>query len=207
MSWTSLPRYVITLELIKSDTDAQLASDYIGNTVIQKLFERCSPELRLAMLHRVAPSLAAVGVHKNGTWAAQKIIECSITDEERHIVTSHLRPYAPPLMCDSLGNYVCAGTLRFGSPFTDYVFDAMTDKMWEIAQNRFGARCMRTCLESPHTSLYQKVRPHSRKISLSDQIETNLDRDHSQFDPASYESERCPALDVARRSVEPSRSV
>lgn len=98
-----------------------------------------------------------VGVHKNGTWAAQKIIECSITDLERKIITDNLRSFAPPLMCDSLGNYVCAGTLRFGSPFSDYVFDAMVDRLWDIAQNRFGARCMRTCLESPFTSLYQKV--------------------------------------------------
>lgn len=96
-------------------------------------------------------------------------------------------------MCDSLGNYVCAGTLRFGSPFTDYVFDAMTDKMWDIAQNRFGSRCMRTCLESPHTSLYQKVclsspaMIHHRYHEVLIQIETNLDGDHPQFDPASNE--------------------
>lgn len=110
------------------------------------------------MLERIAPYLATIGVHKNGTWAAQKIIECSSTDEERAIVVNNLRPFAPPLMCDSLGNYVCAGTLRFGEPFNHYVFDAMIDRMWDIAQNRFGARCMRTCLESPYTSLYQKVK-------------------------------------------------
>lgn len=105
-----------------------------------------------------------IGVHKNGTWAAQKIIECSTTDAERAIVTANLRPFAPPLMCDSLGNYVCAGTLRFGEPYSDYVFDAMIDRMWDIAQNRFGARCMRTCLESPHTSLYQKVSKGSVEV-------------------------------------------
>lgn len=109
------------------------------------------------MLERAAPHLAMIGVHKNGTWAAQKIIECSVTDPERSMIAANLRPFAPPLMCDSLGNYVCAGTLRFGAPHSDYVFDAMADRMWDIAQNRFGARCMRTCLESPHTSLYQKV--------------------------------------------------
>ena len=99
-----------------------------------------------------------IGIHKNGTWAAQKIIDLCVTPPERHLIVSHLRPYAPPLMCDSLGNYVCAGTLRFGPPYHDYVFDAMTDRLWEIAQNRFGARCMRTCLESPYTTLYQKKR-------------------------------------------------
>ena len=109
------------------------------------------------MLERVAPHLAMVGIHKNGTWAAQKIIECSRSDEERRLVCGHLAPFAPPLMCDSLGNYVCAGTLRFGGPWSDYVFDAMMDRMWDIAQNRFGARCMRTCLESQYTSHYQRV--------------------------------------------------
>ncbi|KIR68730.1 pumilio domain-containing protein c [Cryptococcus bacillisporus CA1873] len=152
---------------------AELASDFIGNTIIQKLFERTSHALRIAMLERIAPHLATIGVHKNGTWAAQKIIECSSTDEERAIVVNNLRPFAPPLMCDSLGNYVCAGTLRFGEPFNHYVFDAMIDRMWDIAQNRFGARCMRTCLESPYTSLYQKKRISTSIILNSIPLATN----------------------------------
>lgn len=152
---------------------ADLSSDYIGNTIIQKLFERADPSLRRAMLERVAPHLAVIGIHKNGTWAAQKIIECSQSDEERALIVSNLRPFAPPLMCDSLGNYVCAGTLRFGAPHNDYVYDAMIDRMWDIAQNRFGARCMRTCLESPHTSLYQKKRIATSIILNSIPLATN----------------------------------
>ncbi|KAL7420080.1 hypothetical protein Q5752_005045 [Cryptotrichosporon argae] len=155
------------------DDSAELAADYIGNTVIQKLFERCSPDLRFAMLERIAPTLAMIGIHKNGTWAAQKIIECARTAEERRLISVNLRPFAPPLMCDSLGNYVCAGTLRFGEPDSDYVYDAMIDRMWDIAQNRFGARCMRTCLESPHTSLYQKKRIAASIILNSIPLATN----------------------------------
>jgi protein JSN1 len=34
------------------------------------------------MLEYVAPHLAAIGIHKNGTWAAQKIIECITTPEQ-----------------------------------------------------------------------------------------------------------------------------
>lgn len=66
-----------------------LASDYIGNSephvkhelnfmlirraaIVQKLFQHCSPTVRLAMLERIAPYLASIGCHKNGTWAAQK---------------------------------------------------------------------------------------------------------------------------------------
>lgn len=152
---------------------AELSSDYIGNTIIQKLFERAEPSLRRAMLERVAPHLAVIGIHKNGTWAAQKIIECSQSDDERALIVQYLRPFAPPLMCDSLGNYVCAGTLRFGTPHNEYVYDAMIDRMWDIAQNRFGARCMRTCLESPHTPLYQKKRIATAIILNSIPLATN----------------------------------
>lgn len=51
--------------------------DYIGNVVVQKLMERGSPEQRLALIHSIAHYMASVGVHKNGTWAIQKIIGIS----------------------------------------------------------------------------------------------------------------------------------
>jgi hypothetical protein len=54
---------------------AELSSDYLGNTVVQKLFEHCSDDMRDAMLTEIAPHMAEIGVHKNGTWAAQKIID------------------------------------------------------------------------------------------------------------------------------------
>ena len=74
--------------------------------VVQKLFEKCSSGPRLAMLERIAPHLAMIGIHKNGTWAAQKIIECVSTPDEIALVTQHLRPYVPPLLLDQFGNYV-----------------------------------------------------------------------------------------------------
>lgn len=76
-----------------------LASDYIGNVIVQKLFEKASsgsrvrsayfrfrdatdPGLQMAMLERLAPFLASIACHKNGTWAAQKILYVS-PDEDR----------------------------------------------------------------------------------------------------------------------------
>lgn len=38
------------------------------------------------MLEKVAPHLASIGVHKNGTWAAQKIIDKSCTDKQVSIM-------------------------------------------------------------------------------------------------------------------------
>jgi protein JSN1 len=74
--------------------------------VVQKLFERCSQAPRFAMLERISPHLAMIGIHKNGTWAAQKIIECVQTPEEVALIAQSLRGYTPPLFLDQYGNYV-----------------------------------------------------------------------------------------------------
>jgi protein JSN1 len=70
------------------------------------LFERCSSVPRIAMLERICPHLAMIGIHKNGTWAAQKIIECVTSPEEVALIAQNLRAYAPPLLLDQFGNYV-----------------------------------------------------------------------------------------------------
>ncbi|KAI0086300.1 hypothetical protein BDY19DRAFT_908287 [Irpex rosettiformis] len=150
-----------------------LASDWLGNTVVQKLFEKCSPGPRFAMLERIAPHLAMIGIHKNGTWAAQKIIECVQTPEEVALVTQNLRPYVPPLLLDQFGNYVVQCCLRFGSPATDFIFESMVDRLWEIAQGRFGARSMRACLESQHITVNQQRKIATAVILNSIPLATN----------------------------------
>ncbi|PHH82444.1 hypothetical protein CDD82_5942 [Ophiocordyceps australis] len=135
---------------------AELSSDYLGNTVVQKLFEHCSDAVRDAMLEKVAPHLAEIGVHKNGTWAAQKIIDVCKTPSQMSTIVEHLRPYTVPLFLDQYGNYVLQGCLKFGPPYNDFIFEAMLSRLWDIAQGRFGARAMRACLESHHASKNQQ---------------------------------------------------
>lgn len=133
-------------------------ADYIGNTIVQKLFERCSEATKAEMLKPIAPHLATIGVHKNGTWAAQKIIDTASTDEQMQIICGHIQPYVPPLMLDQFGNYVVQCCLRLGPIHNQFIFDAIVDKTREIAQGRFGARAIRASLESAHISVRQKVR-------------------------------------------------
>lgn len=125
------------------------------------------------MLEFIAPHLASIGIHKNGTWAAQKIIECIATGEEVALIAQNLRPYAPPLLLDQFGNYVVQCCLRFGSPANDFIFDAMIDRLWEVAQGRFGARSMRACLESPHITISQQRRVATAVILNSIPLATN----------------------------------
>lgn len=152
---------------------AELAADYIGNTVVQKLFEFCSEPTREQMLRQLAPHLAEIGVHKNGTWAAQKIIDVTRVPQQMEIIVDSLRPYTVPLFLDQYGNYVLQCCLRFGYPYNNFVFETMLSRMWDIAQGRFGARAMRACLES-HNATKDQQRMLASAISLhSVQLATN----------------------------------
>ncbi len=152
---------------------AELSSDYLGNTVVQKLFEHCSDDIRDSMLAEIAPHMAEIGVHKNGTWAAQKIIDVCRAPSQMNLIVEHLRPYTVPLFLDQYGNYVLQGCLKFGASFNDFIFETMLSKMWDIAQGRYGARAMRACLESHHATKDQQ-RMLAAAIALhSVQLATN----------------------------------
>ncbi|CAO3651859.1 unnamed protein product [Mucor hiemalis] len=136
---------------------AEISSDYIGNTVVQRLFEKCSEETKTKMLKRIAPHLAAISIHKNGTWATQKIIDLAKTSEQIDLISKHLKPYIPPLLLDQFGNYAVQCCLRLGEPEnTQFIFDAMVEKVMSISQGRFGARSMRGILESEFVTSNQQ---------------------------------------------------
>ncbi|KAI7869543.1 hypothetical protein BDF14DRAFT_1782486 [Spinellus fusiger] len=139
------------------DEIVELCSDYVGNTVIQKLFEYCNEATKETMLMNIAPYLASIGVHKNGTWAAQKIIDYAYTETQVHIVRTHIAPYVPLLLLDQFGNYVVQCSLRMGPERNQYIFDAIVDKCWEIGQGRFGARAVRAILDNPCVTKEQQV--------------------------------------------------
>jgi protein JSN1 len=152
---------------------AELASDYLGNTVVQKLFEHCSDDMRDSMLAEIAPHIAEIGVHKNGTWAAQKIIDVCKTPKQMGMIVANLQPYTVPLFLDQYGNYVLQCCLKFGAPFNDFIFEAMLSQMWEISQGRYGARAMRACLESHHSTKDQQRMLAAAVALHSVQLATN----------------------------------
>ena len=152
---------------------AELASDYLGNTVVQKLFEYCSESVKESMLREIAPHLAEIGVHKNGTWAAQKIIDVAKTPTQIGMIVDSLRPYTIALFLDQYGNYVLQGCLKFGYPWNNFIFETMLARLWEIAQGRFGARAMRACLESHHSTKDQQRMLASAIALHSVQLATN----------------------------------
>ncbi len=83
-----------------------LIVDYIGNVIVQKLMEKCSEAQKLQVIEIVGPSLASLCVHKNGTWAVQKIIDCAKTTAQIESIVKSLKVYVPALLLDQFGNYV-----------------------------------------------------------------------------------------------------
>lgn len=142
--------------VISSFYIANCLPDYLGNTVVQKLFEYCNEDTKQKMLERIAPHLAEIGIHKNGTWAGQKIIDVAKTPQQMQTIRDCLRQYTVALFLDQYGNYVLQCCLRFGSPYNDYIFETMLSRMWEISQGRYGSRAVRACLESHHSSKNQQ---------------------------------------------------
>ncbi|KAG7663056.1 uncharacterized protein J8A68_003438 [[Candida] subhashii] len=134
----------------------ELCYDYLGNTIVQKLFTLVeSPLIKLMMVKEIAPYLTQLSIHKNGTWAIQKIINlCHEDKQQMYLIGASLKPYAIKLFNDQFGNYVIQGCIKFKSPFNDFVIEAMLHRFLEISFGRFGARCIRTILESAHHEGY-----------------------------------------------------
>ncbi|OMJ23836.1 Pumilio domain-containing protein [Smittium culicis] len=141
-------------ETISSLVD--LCTDYVGNMLVQKLAERGSFDQKMKIIKTVAPYIASIGIHKNGTWAIQKIIDCANTKEHQEVIAEATRPYVPQLLLDQLGNYVAQCCLAFPENRNQFIFDSIHARSWDIAQGRFGARAIRTCLENSNTTRAQQ---------------------------------------------------
>lgn len=128
----------------------ELCYDHIGNTIVQKIFTVVkSPLVRLMMVKEITPYLTQLSIHKNGTWAIQKIINLCHNDlQQKSLIAASLKPYSVKLFNDQFGNYVLQCCLKFGSPYNDFIFETMLDNFLEISYGRFGARCIRTILET-----------------------------------------------------------
>ncbi|OLY82723.1 Pumilio domain-containing protein [Smittium mucronatum] len=133
-----------------------LCTDYVGNMLVQRLVERGSFDQKMKIIKAVAPHISSIGTHKNGTWAIQKIIDSAKDREHQEVIVEATRPYVPQLLLDQLGNYVAQCCLAFPENRNQFIFDSIHARSWDIAQGRFGARAIRTCLENSNTTRAQQ---------------------------------------------------
>ncbi|AMD20446.1 HDL298Wp [Eremothecium sinecaudum] len=126
----------------------ELSSDYLGNTIVQKLFEHSSTVVKDIMLRQTTTYMTSMGVHKNGTWACQKMATMADTPRQMDLVARGIYKYCAPLFNDQFGNYVIQCVLKFGFPWNNFIFESIVANFCTIVQNRYGARAVRACLEA-----------------------------------------------------------
>ncbi|XBW37722.1 hypothetical protein QEN19_003306 [Hanseniaspora menglaensis] len=140
------------------DEIAELCSDYLGNTIIQRIFESASPLLKNLIVNNCSQYLTSISVHKNGTWAAQKIIsESSDLVNNKIAIVEGIKPYCLPLFTDQFGNYVIQCCLKYGPPFNYFIYDNIIKNFWEIVKSRFGSRAVRAVLENSNIEDNNKI--------------------------------------------------
>lgn len=154
------------LVLAMLDELPELSSDYLGNTIVQKLFEHSSVVIKDIMLRKTSKYLTSMGVHKNGTWACQKMITNADTPRQKYYVAKGVYEYCTPLFNDQFGNYVIQCVLKFGFPWNNFIFESIVSNFWIIVQNRYGARAVRACLEAHDIITQEQVLVLSAMIVL-----------------------------------------
>lgn len=142
----------------------ELSSDYLGNTIVQKFFEYSSTLVKDIMLRQTSKYLTSMGVHKNGTWACQKMVTMADTPRQKDLVAKSIYKYCTPLLNDQFGNYVIQCILRFGFPWNNFIFESIVANFYTIVQNRYGARAVRACLEA------HEIITHEQLLVLSGMI-------------------------------------
>ncbi|KAJ3417577.1 hypothetical protein HDV05_000034 [Chytridiales sp. JEL 0842] len=168
-------------EIIEETVD--LCTDYIGNVLIQRLIEKSNDIQKLQIITRIAPHIASIGIHKNGTWVVQKMIDYARTPEQMDAIVEALRPFTPQLLLDQFGNYVIQCCLKFDCQRNQFVFDAMQQQALEIGLGRFGARAIRTCLESQQCSIEQQAQvavailEHALEFILNPNVNQRIEPD------------------------------
>ena len=154
------------------DEIAELCSDYLGNTIIQRIFESSSPLLKNLIINNCSQYLTSISVHKNGTWAAQKLItESSDLINNKVSIVEGIKPYCLPLFTDQFGNYVIQCCLKYGPPFNAFIYDNIIKNFWGIVKSRFGSRAVRAVLESSNLEEeYNSSNSNSCKIITKRQL-------------------------------------
>ncbi|CCF56373.1 hypothetical protein KAFR_0B00740 [Kazachstania africana CBS 2517] len=136
------------LAMCMLDELPELSFDYLGNTIVQKIYDKSSDIIRDIILRKISPFLTSLGIHKSGTWVCQKVIKLAHNPRSVNLIVEGIKQYCTPLFNDQFGNYVIQKVLKLGVPWNNFIFESIIVNFWVISSNRYGSRAVRACLES-----------------------------------------------------------
>lgn len=144
------------LALCMLDELPELSLDYLGNTIVQRIYDKCDDLIRDIILRKLKSHLGIFGIHKSGTWVCQKLIKTARMSRHIKFIIEGVEPYCSALFNDQFGNYVIQEVVKFGSQWNQFIFDNILINFWTICINRYGVRAIRACLETSENKIAQK---------------------------------------------------
>lgn len=136
------------LALCMLDELPELSLDYLGNTIVQRLYDRCDDLMRDIILRKLKSYMSLFGIHKSGTWVCQKLIKTARIARHIKFIIDGVKPYCAALFNDQFGNYVIQEVVKFGPQWNQFIFNNIIANFWTICVNRYGVRAIRACLET-----------------------------------------------------------
>ncbi|CAM9276980.1 unnamed protein product, partial [Hapterophycus canaliculatus] len=139
--------------------------DPFGNYLFQKLFVKVDDHQRLLAVEAVTDRMPEAAVNLHGTRCVQKVVELCRTDAQAAVIARSLGPSVVKLSLDPNGNHVVQRALQhMPAPRNDFVLEAITGSLVQVAVHRHGCCVLQRCLDAAGPNL---------RIKLIDEVARN----------------------------------
>jgi len=154
------------------DHVAELMMDNFGHYAIEALFQVSPDEQRLYLVGNLAPSIAIVSCHKQGSFSIQSIMESLKTQTEIEMIVEALSKHVMQIILNCSGHHVIIRFLsKFGWPFTRFVHRALVGHCYVFSTDHYGLRVMKAAVDAgPHsqlTNVFNCISKHTNNLVVN----------------------------------------
>jgi len=154
------------------DQVAELMMDNFGHYAIEALFHASGDEQRLYLVGNLAPQIALVSCHKQGSFSIQSIMESLRTQTEIEMIVEALSKHVMQIILNCSGHHVIIRFLsKFGWPFTRFVHRALVGHCYVFSTDHYGLRVMKAAVDAgPHsqlTNVFNCISKHTNNLVVN----------------------------------------
>jgi len=154
------------------DHVAELMMDNFGHYAIEALFQVSPDDQRLHLVGNLAPLIAIVSCHKQGSFSIQSIMESLQTQTEIEMIVEALSKHVMQIILNCSGHHVIIRFLsKFGWPFTRFVHRALVGHCYEFSTDHYGLRVMKAAVDAgPHsqlTNVFNCISKHTNNLVVN----------------------------------------
>jgi len=147
----------------------ELMMDNFGHYAIEALFSQCTDEQRLHLVQSLAPHIATVACHKQGSFSIQAMMDTLRTQTQINLLVEALSKHVMQIILNCSGHYVILRFLsKFGYPYTRFVHRALVSHCYEFSTDHYGLRVMKAAVDagpqSQLTNVFQCIVKHTNTL-------------------------------------------